>query len=45
MLTILSHLHNLVANNLQLHGHAQLELVKCRAVMACPQGTIARRPD
>jgi hypothetical protein len=45
MLMILPHLHNLLANNLQLHGYAQLEPVKSRAVMVCPEGTTAPGPD
>jgi hypothetical protein len=45
MLMILPHLHNLLANNLQLHGHVQFELAKCRAVMVRPQGTIAPGSD
>jgi len=45
MLTILSHLHNLVANNLQLHGHQRLNQLKFRAMALSRQGTIDLRPD
>jgi len=45
MLTILPHLHSLLANNLQLHGHPALTLVQFREMALSPQGTIAARPD
>jgi|AmaraimetFIIA100_FD_contig_101_1019867_length_1348_multi_4_in_0_out_0_2 hypothetical protein len=45
MLMILSHVHNLVANNLQLHGSVQSELAKFHAVAVSAEGTIASRPD